>query len=215
MAESIPSDSSGADTPAPMGAEGRHQNRELARTVADLEAQLRHATEALETALRESRTDPITQLRNRRAFEEDLAQQLSLRERYGTPFSLLMLDIDHFKSINDEYGHPGGDELLRQFAALVSRTHRRSDCAARYGGDEFTLLLPQTPEEGAVAIAQRLRQTVEAEPFRIERIELRIRVSAGVAEARSGDTAEELVSRADRALYGAKASGRNRVCRAG
>src|SRR5579863_7277257 len=102
MAESTPSDSSREDTAAPIASEGQHQNRELERTVADLETQLRHATEALETALRESRTDPITQLRNRRAFQEDLAQQLSLLERYGTPFSLLMLDIDHFKAINDE-----------------------------------------------------------------------------------------------------------------
>jgi diguanylate cyclase (GGDEF)-like protein len=149
------------------------------------------------------RTDPLTGVSNRRALEEQLASHLAVLQRYKTPFSLVIFDIDHFKRINDEQGLTGGDALLRSVAKGLADSVRDTDIVTRYGGEEFVIIMPQTMLDGACVFSNRLRELTEAS--------LPLTVSGGVAAASDGDTAETLLARADAALYGAKAAGRNRV----
>jgi diguanylate cyclase (GGDEF)-like protein len=152
----------------------------------------------------EMRTDPLTGLGNRRALDSMLATQFALLKRYGTFFSLAIVDIDHFKDLNDEQGHLYGDEMLRNLSASLTDMLRDVDILARYGGDEFVVVMPQTELTGASALAERLRMKVEqGMPFT---------VTIGVASADSADTPESLFQRADVALYRAKSSGRNCTC---
>jgi diguanylate cyclase (GGDEF)-like protein len=184
------------------------------------EVELRAAKQALEELNRSlellSLEDGLTGLGNRRCF--DLALQAECRHsmRYGTPLALVMIDVDYFKSYNDLYGHPAGDECLRQIAATVkSARGRASDVAARYGGEEIAVLLPQTDAAGAVAAAERFRQAVEAlAVVHAGSPAGHVTVSIGAAEFKpSGDPdgPARLLRSADRALYAAKAGGRNQV----
>jgi diguanylate cyclase (GGDEF)-like protein len=157
-------------------------------------------------------TDGLTRLANHRVFRECLDREVKRFGRYEGAFSLLMADIDHFKRFNDEHGHLAGDQVLRE----VSRTLRAAlregvDLAARYGGEEFAVILPETGLSGALAVAERLRSSVEAGSAAFEGEDLRVTVSAGVAECAAKLTASELIDAADKALYKAKRSGRNRV----
>ncbi len=156
-------------------------------------------------------TDGLTGLKNHRAFQERLAAEVALSERHDAPLSLLLLDVDHFKQYNDAFGHPAGDDVLRRVARLMEGEARASDLAARHGGEEFALILPQTDGAGAAAIAERLRRSVagDAGPRRP------VTVSLGVATLTPGEDGGGLLARADGALYEAKAAGRNRVTRAG
>jgi diguanylate cyclase (GGDEF)-like protein len=159
---------------------------------------------------REAQLDEMTELYNYRAFRKLLAGELSRAVRYGKPLSVLMLDLDHFKQVNDTWGHQTGDAVLRDVARVLARAKRREDVVARYGGEEFTVILPETSLEGARLVAERLRATIERARILRDRP---ITVSIGVA-SRSGRrrrTGEELVARADSALYRAKRRGRNRV----
>ncbi|WP_326491136.1 MULTISPECIES: GGDEF domain-containing protein [Thermus] len=149
-------------------------------------------------------TCALTGLPNRRAFELALAREISRAERYGTPFSLVLVDLDHFKRINDTLGHDYGDELLRRVARLLVDQVRREDVVARWGGEEFALLLPSTRAEDAQRIAERLRQVLQAQ-------NLGLTASFGVAEYVLGEEEDSLFRRADQALYRAKDAGRNRV----
>lgn len=158
-------------------------------------------------------TDPLTGLHNRRYLESHLR---SLAERAVVdrkPMSLLLFDIDYFKGINDTYGHDVGDDVLREFAARLKRGVRGIDLVARFGGEEFTVVMPETDAAGAMVIAERLRRDVERTLFEARGgATLPVTVSIGVAEFQGvGDTVEALTQRADRALYSAKRSGRNRV----
>lgn len=158
-------------------------------------------------------TDPLTGLTNRRIFDDALARDMARTARSGSPLCLVLLDVDHFKRYNDNHGHLEGDRCLRVVAQSISASlHREADLAARYGGEEFAIILPETDLEGAVAVAERIRaaisQTSEAQLGR------RATVSMGVAEydpAQALSDPEELVRRADDALYSAKAAGRDRV----
>lgn len=153
-------------------------------------------------------TDALTGLKNRRAFEDRLEQELARARRHGHPLSLVLLDIDHFKSYNDSYGHPKGDDVLRQVGRLLSRMMRDTDFAARYGGEEFAILLSQTDRGGAKQVAERLRKGIEDAAWE----ERPITASLGVASLAAGmDTVPELIEHADRALYRSKEAGRNRV----
>ncbi len=155
--------------------------------------------------------DVLTGAFNRRRFEERFDDEVRRAERYGRGLSLILLDIDHFKDVNDRLGHPFGDEALREVAARCSFVIRSTDALCRYGGEEFCVILPETGIVPAAALAERLRQACGAEPVRRLGLERALTISLGVTEWRPGDSPEDLVSRADGALYAAKRGGRNRV----
>lgn len=156
-------------------------------------------------------TDGLTGLFNHRNFQEKLATEFRRLERFSDPLSLLLIDIDFFKKINDTYGHPAGDEVLREVSRIISETIRSVDIPARYGGEEFAALLPGTNHGGALKMAERLRGTIAKKRFRIEEKELRLSVSIGASTSpHDAGTKEELVEKADKALYYAKRNGRNR-----
>lgn len=157
--------------------------------------------------------DGLTGLYNHRTFYNLLDQELQRSKRYNHLLSLLMLDIDHFKMVNDTYGHQAGDAILRSMGILLKDSIREIDMAFRYGGEEFMLIMPETQEKSALEIAERLRKAVEAKPFDIgDGTLLRITLSIGVVCYPGRATSvEELVSTVDAALYVAKVTGRNRV----
>jgi diguanylate cyclase (GGDEF)-like protein len=159
-----------------------------------------------------SRTDFLTGLPNRRTLDDSLTRELSRAQRHGLPLSVAMLDIDHFKKVNDTFGHNAGDAVLRQLARLASETFRDADAVYRYGGEEFTVLLPHADLEGARVACQRFVELVARAAFNTPAGPLKITCSVGLTAARpsDGDPAE-LLARADRSLYQAKAQGRNRV----
>lgn len=156
-------------------------------------------------------TDSLTGLFNRRKFFEDLEKEVERVSRYGSPLSLIMLDIDHFKAINDQYGHQMGDEVLRALSDILRANTRRTDVIARYGGEEFIILLTETPLEGAEGVANRIKSEVEKSAVLGAAIEVKYTVSIGVAAFVKGDTVDTLVGRTDQGLYTAKNNGRNRV----
>ncbi len=157
-------------------------------------------------------TDPLTGLANRRAFLDRLEAEVARSRRYPQPLALVMVDVDHFKRVNDVHGHPAGDEVLRRIAGVLRSLARETDLVARYGGEEFALLLPNTDEAGARALAGRIRASVAAAGIPWEDRTLRVTASLGVSALEGeADAPEQLVSRADRALYVAKRTGRNRV----
>jgi diguanylate cyclase (GGDEF)-like protein len=157
-------------------------------------------------------TDGLTGLHNYRAFRNQLHMECSRANRFELPFSLLMLDIDHFKKYNDFFGHPSGDKVLRKFARLLHENIREVDFLARYGGEEFVLILPGTEKNSAVLASEKLRKLVEAYPFSNENKAraYRITMSVGIASYPL-DTRdeEELIQLSDKALYKAKKNGRN------
>lgn len=172
--------------------------------------ELRALTEKL-AAL--SATDALTGLANRRTFDERLAVELARTRRYGTPLALVMMDLDHFKDMNDRFGHPAGDEVLRRVAATLEREKRLGDVVARYGGEEFAAVLPHTDAGAAQAWAERVRQLIASTQVSSDAGALSVTASFGVAEAAATllDDPGGLVGEADRALYAAKRMGRNRV----
>ena len=163
--------------------------------------------EALVTAHR----DPLTTLGNRLAMNAALKREVSRAVRHETPLSVLMIDIDHFKSINDQYGHATGDEVLAEVAKVLRSAAREADNAFRYGGEEFLLLLDGTDAAGAQVAAERLRQQVAKQQPDIGSLLHTITVSVGCASLEPGDTPNRLITRADSALYQAKNGGRNCV----
>jgi len=191
------------------------RGRSLAHRMQELE-QVVHsesrANEALRRALQEleqaATVDRLTGAWNRRRFEEAAAAEMALARRRRSPVSLALLDIDHFKRVNDNHGHPAGDVVLAGCAATVRAELRISDILVRWGGEEFLVLLPATGLAGAVVLAEKLRRTVENQ--HLEEVG-NITVSVGVAEHLPGETLAAWTDRADRALYRAKAAGRNRV----
>jgi len=156
--------------------------------------------------------DFLTQLPNRRQLDARFKEFYSAAERYGKGFALIVFDIDHFKRINDTYGHAAGDRVLRAIAQTLDENKRTSDFLARYGGEEFVMLLPETSAQDAERLAERTREKIEQSRFQLQQKSVKVTVSAGVGELRIGqETAEELFQRADKALYFAKQDGRNRV----
>jgi two-component system cell cycle response regulator len=157
--------------------------------------------------------DGLTEAHNRQSFDQALEREAARAARYLRPLGLLMIDIDHFKTINDLYGHMAGDEVLRQLASLMARNIRQEDVFARVGGEEFALLVPEGDLTACRDAAERLRQLVETTPFEFEGRVLQVTCSFGVAELRGAeDTTGELLHKtADDRLYVAKGNGRNRV----
>ena len=156
--------------------------------------------------------DGLTDLHNKRFFNEAIEKEISRARRYERTFSLVLFDIDHFKKINDTYGHLAGDAVLRQLGALVKGRVRRDDVPARTGGEEFAVILPEVGAQGAALLADKLRKSVEESTFRFEGTVIPVTVSLGVAEWAAGiEDPAELVKRADERLYDAKRNGRNQV----
>lgn len=182
------------------------------RRLEDAQKKLRLQQDALQDANSKlsqlASLDSLTQLRNRRAFEERLEDETARWSRYGTNVSLVLLDIDHFKSYNDTFGHPRGDEVLRAVGRLLRRSIRATDFAARYGGEEFAIILPDTNCAGSLVVAEQLRRAIEDASWEDRAITASIGVATMSAEVSS---AEALVEFADRALYRSKQAGRNRV----
>lgn len=159
--------------------------------------------------------DPLTGCLNRRGFEQAATEELWRGQRYGRPVSLLVIDIDHFKLINDQHGHDVGDQVLDHFANLIRAHCRRSEKFARLGGEEFALLMPETALSAAQEFGERLRELIEHSPLLHVNGAIQFTVSMGLAELRIDDDLARLIKRADAALYLAKADGRNRVLCAG
>ncbi len=157
-------------------------------------------------------TDGLTQVANRRHFDERIQEEVDRSQRYGRPLVLLMLDIDHFKKVNDTYGHPAGDAVLRGVADVCRASTRTLDLVARFGGEEFAMLLPETDIPGALQLAERIREEIAALPVSYGRHTIRVTASIGLAATQNGDRgSDQLIKAADEMLYAAKQGGRNRV----
>lgn len=153
--------------------------------------------------------DALTSILNRNAILRELAREHERARRYGRDYAVLMIDLDHFKHVNDTWGHPAGDRVIATLGRVLRTAIRSCDHAGRYGGEECLVILVETSEAGACVVAERIRQHMEIEDFGIERL---VTVSIGIATPRGPDTSlETLLSRADTALYAAKAAGRNTV----
>ena len=176
---------------------------------------LRHRAEELlqraEAASEMSMTDALTGLLNRYGLQRSLQSELSESRRYARPLSCLLLDIDFFKTVNDNYGHAAGDAALMQTARVLTEAVRGSDVVCRYGGEEFLILAPDTNIEGAAALAEKIRVAVSSRVFGDGERVFKLTLSVGAAELRSDESGNDMIARADEALYQAKQAGRNRV----
>lgn len=184
---------------------------ETARTV-QLEIERKALASDLEKAYEQATTDALTGLHNRRYFDERLEVELARAQRSGKPLSLLMVDVDRFKGVNDTYGHLAGDRVLAAVGDVLEATVRTTDLAARFGGEEFCVLLPDTDAEGAAQLAERVRKALASHEMPVEGGVLRVTASLGVATwGVNGTCRETLIAAADQALYAAKEGGRNQV----
>ena len=173
-----------------------------------------NAQEELEEALRAlAESDPLTEIMNRAGITAELSRRCAEFQRYGSVFALLLVDVDRFKSINDSLGHLAGDHVLRRVAHILRSALREVDRVGRYGGEEFIVVLPESRLDSAINTAERIRIAIEQVPIRVDRELLKVTVSIGVAAATPGNhcSAEALIEAADRQMYEAKRSGRNRV----
>ena len=159
----------------------------------------------------QAQTDTLTEIPNRLGYEQRIAQEYARWKRFNNPLTLVVWDIDHFKRINDDYGHIAGDKALKTIAKLLSHKIRETDYFARYGGEEFVLIMPGANKDAAKDVAEKLREVVEESGFHFKGEPVSITVSAGVAEFLVDDTPQQVFERADRGLYKAKELGRNRV----
>lgn len=184
-------------------------NNQLQERLAQAEKQL--ATQAAEIKAHESeaRTDSLTSLPNRRAFDDELKRRLSEWERKRIPCTLVLLDIDFFKKLNDTHGHQAGDEVLRQVAKVLKAQSRESDLPCRYGGEEFAVILPTTDAASARAMGERIRAAIEESVTQYEGKTLKVTCSLGLSQFESSDDVSQLIRRADEALYASKNAGRN------
>ena len=172
---------------------------------------LRNAT-LFHQALKMAYTDPLTKTNNRTAFNDQVMREIKRAERSEQHLSLIFVDIDHFKAINDDYGHTCGDMALASTAAWIKDSVRGSDVVFRYGGEEFVILLTDTHLDAAALIAERIRADIESHTLAYGMDILNITASLGVSSLRGNDSLEGFIKRADQAMYRAKSNGRNQVC---
>ena len=220
LSESLEQSDAARSVPDPLGAVLR-DTREMQQAIGELRTRLDESRQEAERLKREvsrareeALVDALTGLTNRKGFDQAISDCLSEVAQGKPGPCLLMLDIDHFKRLNDTYGHLFGDRVLASLGQLLKANVKGRDTAARYGGEEFAVLLPETPLKGAVGLAEILRRLIAGGRVkRIDRDETigNITVSIGVAEFHAGEPAAELIGRADQALYASKAQGRNRV----
>jgi diguanylate cyclase len=190
----------------------RQANCDLQRELEECQCKLAEETQRAIAAETDARIDVLTQLLNRRSFDERLAELQSLQERRAQPYALILIDIDHFKRINDNYGHAAGDAILAMLGRVLTDCRRATDHVSRFGGDEFALLAVQCSEDQAKVIAERYRKRIALASLRYGSERLQVTVSVGVARVDSESTSENVLERADHALYLAKESGCN-CCR--
>jgi len=196
----------------PAGADFGDQSRELALWLGSQAAIALENVRLHRLVARQASTDGLTELANRREFEESLANEISRAERFGGSLALILADLDNFKQVNDRFGHQAGDEVLKAFADILRETVRDIDVAARYGGEEFAVLLPQTDVDGAERLAERLRGAVETSPLaEAQGRPVVVTSSFGVAAFPEAGTPASLFGAADEALYRAKRAGKNCV----
>lgn len=189
-------------------------NSALEERLSNSKQEINNLQQSLEAIRAESITDPLTGLGNRKHFDRAVGEAVRAALASGEPLSLLMIDIDHFKSFNDSYGHLTGDQVLRLVGQSLKQGIKGQDITARYGGEEFAVVLPNTTLRQAIAVADGIRRTVMSKELKKKSTgELlgRVTVSAGVSVLKPGDDAESLIERADNCLYAAKRHGRNRV----
>ena len=195
-------------------AEAEEQNKQFEKRLEDAQGQIRQMQANLYAFFLESRSDSLTSLGNRKYFDQSLAAAVAHARQSGSPLSLLMCDIDHFKYFNDTYGHTIGDDILRLIAAVIKRLVKDGDVAARYGGEEFAIIMPNTPLPDATALAERIRSTVMGRDMSVRSTGKslgRVTISIGAAQLQGSETPLDLIERADACLYRAKRAGRNKV----
>lgn len=195
----------------------RHK-RLLPEELADLElllgtliSPLRNARQ-YQNAIKASRKDPLTNLGNRMAMTEQLEQEIAIANRHKRPLTLMLLDIDKFKSVNDQHGHQVGDLVLKQFSQLLGKLNRQSDQSYRFGGEEFVTILRDTEPKGALIAAERICHTISSHIMKAGQTDLQITASIGMASYQTGDSADSLIRRADMAMYQIKNRGGNAFC---
>ncbi|KKB10309.1 hypothetical protein VE26_06105 [Devosia chinhatensis] len=189
-------------------------NRELERKLEASRDDISALQRDLDDVRRESMLDPLTKIANRKSFDDGLADAIEEARQSGVPLCLMLVDIDHFKSFNDSYGHQTGDQVLRLVAMTLKSNIKGKDLAARYGGEEFVAILPSTDLKGAMIVAENIRKAIQAKELlkRSTNEKLgRITASFGVAGFKPSDNASSLIERADQCMYAAKRAGRNRV----
>ena len=187
-------------------------NRQLQSELHDAENRIAQQSREIESHLNSSLTDALTQLPNRRALDEQLAAKLKEFRRHGTPFSVMMVDADHFKSVNDSFGHVVGDEVLTSMGSALKSALRKHDFVGRYGGEEFAVVFPHTTLEEAQRAAGKAREGLAILNDQFIHLGRPITASGGLATICPGEEVESLIARADEALYYAKRNGRNRTC---
>ncbi len=185
----------------------------LANRMESMESEASELKNSLELQRLEALKDSLTELPNRASYDEYINNEFSRWKRHGRPVSLAIIDIDHFKSINDTLGHLRGDKVLKLVAREISRRVRQEDFVARYGGEEFVVVLPETPLDAALEAMDKVRKAVADCPFNFNQQPIPVSASVGIAEFEAGDTIETCFERADKALYEAKRTGRNRSVR--
>jgi len=194
--------------------EMEHSNYTLEMHLTEAKNRADHLQREIEAIRLESCTDPVTLIPNRQHFDDSIKKLFHDARAYGHALSLLLLDIDHFKKVNDKYGHQVGDFVLRAIAAKIKGLIRSDDIAARYGGEEFAVIVPGQPLAVAKSLAERIRSAIEAADIKMRTSGTslgRVTLSIGVAQLRETEAVEDMIRRADQCLYEAKRAGRNRV----
>lgn len=184
-------------------------NDSMEKQLADAQSQMKDQAAMIEVHITEARTDALTGLANRRAFDDEIKKHFQMFESQRTPATLLMLDIDYFKKLNDTYGHLAGDDVLKSTASLLAKAVRQGDVVARYGGEEFAVILPQSTANSVIRNADQLRGSFSQFALTIDKKAIRITASAGMAELLPSDSITSWIRRADEALYHAKSKGRD------
>jgi diguanylate cyclase len=190
----------------------RH-SKTLVRRLMQSSERIEELEQFLSEARREAATDPLTGLANRRAFDTALREAAADAMNTGRPLAVLIADVDHFKAVNDRWGHDTGDAVLRMVAGCLTQAVRGRDIVARHGGEEFSVILPETPVDGAEAVAENLRKSVSQTHLALEASNtvLTVTISVGVTVYEAGEKLTDTLARADRALYRAKQNGRNQT----